>query len=293
MKYAIAMVLTLSSLGACSRAPQSETLVEVESELEANKLVCALDLCHVAGAHKVLEQRDDKPLWRVTVPEGQLARAERVRQAFGLPQVLTPLDATVTSDGQFLGMQSPETERQKAQWRDALRLEDTLRMNPAIFTARVHLALPSIGLTGERLKDVEPSASVFVRYVELPGAQAELPQLSAEKLRAQIAGGVAGLTAEHVVVTLCIIRPSEVFGEWMTKPVPDAAETERNATAVARPEPSQPESATTEAPPAGLSPEPWITGGLATVAAALLVALWARRRGARANTAVSGAAAQS
>jgi type III secretory pathway lipoprotein EscJ len=258
MKHVPALALALVALGACSDAPERETLIEVASELEANKLVCALDLCRIEDAAKVLERRDDKPLWRVTVPEGQLARAERVRQAFGLPQLDSPLDTSVTADDGAWTIESSAAERQRAQWREAMRLEQSLRSEPEIFGARVHLALPTVGLSGERLKGSVPSASVLVRYAELPGMEPGVPPITVERIQALVAGAVEGLEPARVAVHVSVIRPDAVLN---------------------------PAGASTEALPSddsvsrvAASVEPWITGGLALISAALFLALWSRRR---------------
>lgn len=132
-----------------------------------------------------------KPTWAIEVAEEQGSAAVRILAELGLPRPVEETGCDVFGSGGFV--RTP-LEEQLCRGRMLERgLEKTLQTVEGVLFARVHLVVPPPARFGQ--SPVPAKASALVRAA--PGHAARLAA-SREMLRALVAGGVEGLSADAV-----------------------------------------------------------------------------------------------
>lgn len=171
------------------------------SEHEAQELVVTLRENGISAYTEIESTgKKDSPTWQVRVPgnNDQVAAAWNVLRAHGLPREKVPgLNQVFANVGLI-----PTAGEEKARLLVGLagELTQTLRSLPGVVDARVHVVLPDNSPLLDK-KDQNPTtASVLVRY------RGDHSPLKDEEIRALVAKGVEGLSADNVAV---ILKPVE------------------------------------------------------------------------------------
>lgn len=173
------------------------TLYHDLDERSANRMVVALEQSGI-DAEKVADERDSER-WAVQVPSGAHVEAMHALEGRGLPQPeVHGFDSFYPSEGL---VPTASEERVLLQFATAQELRRSLLAIDGVIDGYVNLVLSerrgALG-TGEP----EPArASVVVKY----DASSEAP-LTVEQVKEVIAGGVSGLSADHVSVLLTPAR---------------------------------------------------------------------------------------
>ena len=158
-------------------------------ERQANELQTVL-VGRGLDARKVPES-GKKPTWAIEVADEQAPNAVRVLAELGLPRPVAETGCDVFGGG---GLVRTPVEEQVCRVRVLERgIEKTLQTMDGVLVARVHLVVPPPPRPGQT--PVPSKASAMLR-VE-PGHAAKL-RPSHDALRALIAGGVEGLSADSV-----------------------------------------------------------------------------------------------
>ncbi|HSP80092.1 MAG TPA: flagellar M-ring protein FliF [Myxococcaceae bacterium] len=158
-------------------------------ERQANELQTVL-VERGLDARKVPEA-GKKPTWAIEVTEEQSSDAVRILAELGLPRPASEEGCDVFGGG---GLVRSPVEEQLCRVRVMEReLEKTLQTVEGVILARVHLVVPPPPRPGQQA--VPSKASAMLRVA--PGHSGQVKN-SRELLRALIAGGVEGLSAEAV-----------------------------------------------------------------------------------------------
>lgn len=193
LRPAPALRRTLPLLGLLAGCA-GEPLLHDLGEREANAVLVALDEGGVAAEKARQEGRAGT--WEVRVAAGDVARAHRLLAARELPRTRPAGLGEVFGQGGVV----PTPVEEHARWLHALagELAASVESIDGVLEARVHLALPAEEplRTGPR---PAPRAAVLVKC--RPAACGPLRALEGG-LRALVAGGAEGLTAEAVAVVI-------------------------------------------------------------------------------------------
>lgn len=167
-------------------------------EAGANVMIVALE------EHGIIAEKEPDPgaeaRWMVTVSQDDKVRALKVLREQGLPRpAAAGFDAHYPSGGLI---PTSSEERILLQYSTAQELRQSLLAVDRVIDAQVNLVLPDkprVRLPNQPI--VEPRASVLVHYRAESAEQP--PPLTAEQVRALVAGGVQDLDAAavHVILT--------------------------------------------------------------------------------------------
>jgi type III secretion protein J len=178
------LLLLLLCATACRERIQHGLDERQANELQTVLIERGLDARKVPEAGK-------KPSWAIEVVEEQASDAVRILAELGLPRPASEQGCDVFGGG---GLVRSPVEEQLCRVRVMEReLEKTLQTVEGVLLARVHLVVPPPPRPGHQT--VPSKASAMLRVA--PG-HAEQVKSSREMLRALVAGGVEGLSAEAV-----------------------------------------------------------------------------------------------
>lgn len=162
-------------------------------EREANELQTALQDAGI-DARKVAE-KGKQPTWAVEVPEADASRAIRLLDALELPRPRLGGISRVLSSTSMVPTASEERLKELHLLSEQAAL--ALQRVDGVSSAQVQLSLPPPPRPGQPRVPAKAAALVRVR----PGAMDRVAPLR-EELRALVAGGVDGLSADAVEVVL-------------------------------------------------------------------------------------------
>ncbi|WP_338864307.1 flagellar M-ring protein FliF [Myxococcus stipitatus] len=179
------LVLLLLGTAACK-----ERIQHGLDERQANELQSVL-IERGLNARKVPEA-GKKPSWAIEVSGEQSADAVRVLAELGLPRPAAEVGCDMLGGGG--GLVRTPMEESVCRVRVLERgLEKTLQSMEGVLLARVHLVIPPPPRPGQSLGAAKASAMLRV----MPGSAARVRQ-SSDVMKALLAGGVEGLSAESV-----------------------------------------------------------------------------------------------
>jgi type III secretion protein J len=184
----LSLVLLAALLGGC-RTQIHHGL----EEREANELQTVLQDAGI-DARKVAE-KGKRPTWAVEVPGGEATRAVRLLDALELPRPRLEGVARVLSSSGLVPSASEERLKELHLLSEQAAL--ALQRVDGVSSAHVQLSLPPPPRPGQPRAPAKAAALVRVR----PGAMDRVAPLR-EELRALVAGGVDGLSADAVEVVL-------------------------------------------------------------------------------------------
>jgi type III secretory pathway lipoprotein EscJ len=235
-----------------------DSLVSVDSEKEANRVLVALEEHGISGAEKVSTVRQRKTYFEILVPPDRLYEARRL---------LLQLDIPHESQQGFEGMlkssgliPTKTDERARLMHAMAGELSRTLEAIGRVVQARVHVVLPETDplASASSFKDAtaKPTAAVLIKYVssltgnpgmptrafaaggeiqdpsdnyeEGHGAEfTDLP-ISSTDVKKMVAGSVEGLEEQNVTVVFAPVprqfaAPTDMVPEDPTPSSADAA----------------------------------------------------------------------
>lgn len=272
----LAVLIPLALAPACQEPEPMATLVELESETAANRLLLNLWRARVEGFTKTAVADAKRPTWKVSVPESALVRAEAVRQLWE-PSSLE-LTAHSSTGGLFDMPGSPLKEGRESTERHGVHVRGMLLEDPRVIGARVVIAPPTLLPSGARMKETAPRASIAVRFVQYPGMPSITPLEMECQVREAVCFAVEGLQPKDITVRALPCDPLVLFPDWRWGF--EAASSAPGQVPVAVP--TQAPLATTEPAEGELDEEPatsgagfWIAGGLSALTLALITA---RRR---------------
>jgi type III secretion protein J len=196
-----ATVAAATALAGCEAA-----VVSGIDEAQANELVVALDQAGVSAAKSREEGTADPPRYRVSVASDDVARSLAVLREAELPRRAAPGLVEVFGEGGLV----PTPTEERARLAAALggELGRSIAAIDGVLDARVHVAVPEtrdVPLDGSAPR---PRASVLVR------ARSEA-SIDDAAVRALVAGGVAGMSADDVAVVVSRVpaRPQSATAE--------------------------------------------------------------------------------
>lgn len=166
-------------------------------EFSANRIVVALEQGGVSATKELDSQNDGK--WLVSVQRTEVSYSLGVLFREGLPARERPGVAESANQGSLIP--SAQSEQARLLASIASDLERSLGSIDGVASARVHLAVPAIDLLVDTSERAVPSASVLIRH---HGSALPLPAVEIQRL---IAGAVANLTPDRVVVVTMPISP--------------------------------------------------------------------------------------
>jgi type III secretion protein J len=176
------------------------SLFENLDEDQANRIVAVLSHHGIEGS----KQRNADKTWTVTVDGDDAVAATELAGAYALPR------SGHANLGELFSRQglisNPDEDRVRFIFGVSQELSETLEKIDGVLVARVHIVQPErdpvLGLV------TPPSASVMVRYRTDYNLE-----LMRDKIRALVAGGVEGLSADRVNLTLIPVTPVLVAGD--------------------------------------------------------------------------------
>jgi type III secretion protein J len=179
----LALAATCWAASACSTTVRSDL-----SELEANRLLVALDAAAISGTK--VAQSGARGRYRVDVPSSASSRALAVIEAQRAPAPAPGFEALYASSGLWT---TPDQERARYAGAVAGELARSLERLEGVIDARVHLALPERpSALDERAAPVK--ASVLLRRARVA------PPVDEALVRTLVSGAVDGLQPERVSV---------------------------------------------------------------------------------------------
>lgn len=163
-------------------------------EPSANEVVVVLEQSGVAADKQPDPNAENG--WLVRVPSGSTSLAWRVLQAQGLPRAKQEgFSSFYPSSGLI---PTTQEERVLFQYATAQELRKSLLSVDGVVDARINLVLPDKPRLRTANTPVEPPrASVLIKF--RPNDKGE-PPLGLKEVRELIAGGVEGMSREHVAV---------------------------------------------------------------------------------------------
>ncbi len=207
-------LLVMPTLVGCFE--DQESLVLVESEKEANRVLVALEDYGIHGGHKKPRERQRKTFYEILVPADQAHEARQLLLQLDIPRDPHSGFAEMFSHSGLIPTKTDEQAR--FVHATAGELERTLEVVGRVVQARVHLVMPErdplvTSATG-RSSNSGPTAAVLIKFVPpddaphdpQPGAsqaQSGWP-ISREEVKSLIASSVEGLAAENVQVTFTL-----------------------------------------------------------------------------------------
>lgn len=224
-RRSLAFLALLAVAAGCERR---ESVVRVDSEREANRVLVVLHDCGVSSARKAARTEQRRTAWDISAAAGDDAAAAR---KFLIERNLPRPDhgglAAMLRDGGMIP--TPNEDRARFTHALASELERTLEAVEGVVEARVHLVLPprdALGLIapatplgdGTAGTNDGPRATVLLKHAGAPedgGASAGDDRPIAERdVRALVAGGIEGLSPDRVqvVYTAAAITPPRPSG---------------------------------------------------------------------------------
>jgi type III secretion protein J len=180
--------LALGVVGVTACAVPIETGLDDEA---ANRVFVALDHASIEVSKEPDPGTEGK--WRVSVAEGDVARALTVMRDEGLPRQDKPGVLDAVGKGSLVPSEAAEHAQLIAAI--ASELERSLQSIDGVLVARVHLNVPA----PSPLRDLAPPRGTASVLIEHRGA---MPPVSADSVQRLVAGGVTGLLATDVVVVM-------------------------------------------------------------------------------------------
>jgi type III secretion protein J len=176
------------------------SLFEGLDEDQANRIIAVLSHHGIAGS----KERNADKTWSISVDDDAAVLATELTSAYALPR------GGHANLGELFSRQglisSPEEDRVRFIYGLTQELSETLEKIDGVLVARVHIVQPERDpLTGPV---APPSASVMLRYRSDYNIE-----LMRDKIRGLVAGGVEGLTPDHVCLTLIPVTPIAPLSE--------------------------------------------------------------------------------
>lgn len=168
---------------------------------EANRVFVALDRASIDATKEADAANEGK--WRVTVARDNLPRALSVLREEELPRRVPTGVADAVGKGSLVPSEAAEHAQLVAGI--AGELERSLEGVEGVLEARVHLDVPA----PNPLRDAPPVRGTAGVLIEHRGAT---PPLSADAVQRLVAGGVAGLVPDDVVVVMVPRGASAALG---------------------------------------------------------------------------------
>jgi len=214
-KRASLAMITCIALSGCT----AEVYHNLDEE-SANEMVVTLEQ-HGIDASKAPDPNGEGT-WLIQVPEASQVKAWQVLKSSGLPKP-KPAGFEQVFSGSGL-VPTAEEERMKFQYATAQELRQSLLAVDGVVGANVNLVLPAkqrVPMPNQ--EQPQPRASVLVKYrATASGAAKEAkkdtkqaPPITEAEIKELVAGGVEGMSPEHVRV---ILKPERISASALAEP---------------------------------------------------------------------------
>ena len=204
MKKALLLGFALLFVVACGQ----EELIHNLEERTANDIIVLLEQSGIS-AEKLIDESQKKVIrYKVVVPKEFRVRAWNILQEKGIPRTPPGGLQEVFSAGSLI----PTVTEERAKYLMALQgeIEKTLSEINGVVAVRVHLVLPNSQPDQPDAKDIQPKASVFLKYYQ--GLSKSRPFSEAD-IQNLVSGAVNELDAKDVEVIMNKVQAVELAGK--------------------------------------------------------------------------------
>lgn len=159
-------LVVLCLLAGC--AEQTEELISVPTEKEANRILVALETEGVKGGSKESGKAESGrgTVWKVKVPKTALFESRKLLVQLDLPREVQGGFEEMLKQGGLIPTKTDE--RAKLMHAMAGELARTFEAFDRVVQARVHLVIPEHDPLRKKEDQQPPRATVFIKYVSLP-----------------------------------------------------------------------------------------------------------------------------
>jgi type III secretion protein J len=176
------------------------SLFENLDEDQANQIIAVLSQHGIDG----LKERNADKTWNVSVERDQVVTATEITREYALPHGGHANLGELFSRKGLIS--NPGEDQVRYVYGLTQELSETLEKIDGVLVARVHIVQPERDPLMRQV--TAPSASVMIRY----RSDYNLDYMR-DKIRGLVAGGVEGLTPDHVYLTLVPVTPAVQSGD--------------------------------------------------------------------------------